>query len=615
MKHNWRFVKRWMMQALALMALLVSTQGFASAQTLAFQPGVTSLVAGVPQGYELDFFSQTFSPISYVGPANALNPIFGFSSVATDNYGNVYLSEGDNAVRVIASGNGPIPVLASSVPTPQAGYAYTVFGTGIDVNSADSNFGSPNPVSSSCTSPSDNYGDGCLATQAVFENIYGSGLAVDSKGNVYLTDPTAGLIRVVYAEMPANEIPGLPANPQVGYVYAIAGVADNYNYTGQSGLATSTPISQPYGGVAVDPSGNIYFPIEDTNTGKAALLAVFAGGNLPGITNPTIGDVYTISGESGTSTSGLPASQFMFQRPDGSMASDAYGNIYIFDANTYSIWVLYIGQGSIPGLSNLTSGSIYQVAGGGTERSSFFTPTSVSQALVDPVAVAIDNAGNLYIADQGGPGIDKVDPSGNLVTVYGLGSTDCVTAVDQYNDGCAADAATLAGETLFAMAVDQQGNFFVPDTNGLLHESNVTTSSLYFGYAQSGIAPVLQTVAIYNTASPDSTGAHDLKISGLATSSSAFSVVALSTIPAGITAECSTLPTLTPGQSCETQISYTAGSSAATGVLTVTSNSANTYGTNTIQVGRTKLYGWSKDTDYADYCSISEQRPLPLERR
>ncbi|MBT9330641.1 Ig-like domain repeat protein [Paracidobacterium acidisoli] len=556
------------------------------AQTLAFQPGLTDLVAGSIQGAAgyTSVFDLAISPANYVGPAIGLVPQSpsGFVSEATDKNGNIYIADaGGNIVRVIASGNGAIPTLPGV--TPQAGYVYTVAGTGLDLNPADANYFSPNPVSSSCSPPAaptgDAYGDGCLATQAVFEGGGVAGLAVDANGNVYIADGNAGLIRVVYGG--TGSIPGLTGLMQ-GYIYAVAGVADNYNYTGQSGLATSTPISLPYFGVAVDPNGNIYFPIYDTNTSHAALLAIFASGSLPGISNPTTGYVYTISGENGVSASGRQASQFSFQNPNGSIASDSSGNIYIPDHGTGSVWVLYTGSGSVPGLSNLTSGFVYQVVGGGTNRTnSFFTPRSASQVQISPTGVAIDNAGSLYIADTST--VDKIDLSGNLVTVYGKTGDDstytCSTPVDQYNDGCAADTATTAaGPT--AIAVDPQGNFFMPDQFGLLRESNVSTSSLYFTPTQT-----TQTIAIYNTASPDTTGGHatDLKISGLAVSSSAFNVVPLSTLPAGIS-DCSATPSLAPGQSCEIQISYTAGSSTATGTLTVTSNSVNTNGTNTIQL-------------------------------
>ncbi len=581
MQNIWKFVRRRLAQVVTLMALVGLIQGVGHAQTLAVSPGLSSVVAGDPAS--LVASSTTVpSPATYVGPASGLVPFkAGFFGTASDKNGNLYISEPlGNIVRVIASGLGPIPVLPS-VPTPQAGYVYTVAGLG--VNSSGTVV---TALPTSCTSVAiDVGGDGCLATQATFKNGEAYGLALDSKGNLYISDPLAGIIRVVYGG--TGNIPGLPGltSSNAGYIYAVAGTygAATTAASADGVLAIGATIDEA-GYIAVDGNGSLYF----YDISKKVLRAV-ANGPLPNNQTPTTGAVYTIVGSTGTVTDGVSASMSKINTADA-IAVDSSGNIYIADTGVSKLRVVYVG-GSVPGLTALTPGYIYAVAGGGSTAPLFFTPALASSVQIKPVGVAVDSAGELYIADSQNKRVMRVDLSGNLTVVYGkatdVQSYTCVSGVDTAIDGCATNANTFNGTatsfTPAGLAVDPQGNLYVVDSGLLvLHGSNVSTSSLYFTPATT------QPVILYNTASPDPTGhnATDLKITGFSASSS-FTVTPLSgTPPAGISADCSSAPiTLAPGESCEAQISYTAGSSTATGILTVTSNSTNGVdGTTTIQL-------------------------------
>jgi sugar lactone lactonase YvrE len=103
---------------------------------------------------------------------------------------------------------------------------------------------------------------------------------------------------------------------------------------------------------------------------------------------------------------------------------------------------------------------LVDIAGGGTELGDGGPATSAS--LCNPVDVALDAAGNMYIADSGllcsGPGgntVRKVDPNGIITTVAGTGETGFS------GDGGPAISAQLNAP--FAVAVDQAGNLYIAD--------------------------------------------------------------------------------------------------------------------------------------------------------
>ncbi|MEI9979088.1 MAG: Ig-like domain repeat protein [Edaphobacter sp.] len=572
MQNIWKFVRRRLAQVVTLMALVGLIQGVGHAQTLAVSPGLSSAIAGDP-ALLIDASTTIPSPPTYVGPASGLVPDEdGFSqSAVVDKYGNVYVGElTGNIIRVIASGNGPIPVLGSSV-TPQAGYVYTVAGTGIDSSS------NANPVSSNCTTSTgetDSLGDGCPATQAVFGQGVVLGIAVDSNGNIYIPDSSVGLIRVIYGGG-TGTLPGL-TSPKVGYIYSIAGVYGNTTTVSGDGVqATSAPINSPQY-LAIDGNGSIYF-----YDGSKKVLRVVANGSVPGLPNiptPTVGYLYTIVGSTGTVKDGVPASMSKINSAGG-ITVDSSGNIYIADTGDHEVRVVSAGV-SVPGLTGLTPGNIYDFAGGttATKVPLFFTPALASTVQIQmPASVAIDPAGELYIVDSQNKRVMRVDLSGNLTVVYGKAtdaSYTCDAATDQEVGGCisvAIPSTSVPAPT--NVAIDQQGNLYMTDGGLLvLRESNVSTASLYFTPGQ------MQPVILYNT------GTAALTLSSF-TPSSPFTVVPLSsTPPAGITADCNALPTLQPGESCESQLQFpsTTNTAAATGTLTVGSNTPG--GTTTIQL-------------------------------
>jgi uncharacterized protein (TIGR03437 family) len=258
------------------------------------------------------------------------------------------------------------------------------------------------------------------------------GLAVDSGGNVYISDDNLRVRRV----NPAGIISTIAGN-------GIAG------FSGDGGLAVNASLSDQ-AGLALDPAGNLYIADEhnmrvrkvtpggivttvagtgiqgfsgDGGPATSAQLNVpasvmFSGGNLyiADSSNQRIrqvssnGTITTIAGNgvAGFSGDGGPATSASLRTPLG-MAMDGLGNLYVADGDNHRI--RRIGP----------DGVIATVAGDATEGFAGDGGPATSASLNYPEDVAIDLAGNLLIADAGNNRVRKVDASGLISTVAGTG--------------------------------------------------------------------------------------------------------------------------------------------------------------------------------------------------
>ncbi len=165
--------------------------------------------------------------------------------------------------------------------------------------------------------------------------------------------------------------------------------------------------------------------------------------------------ISTIAGNNslgpGYSGDGGPATAAQLNFPAG-IAVDKSGNLYIAD-----------------GLNNrvrkVSGGVISTVAGNGTEGYSGDNAAATSAELDDPTGVAVDGSGNLYIADAGNEVIREVSPSGTITTFAGSNSL----GAGYSGDGAAANAAQLSNPV--AVAVDSSGNVYIADSgNDVIRE-------------------------------------------------------------------------------------------------------------------------------------------------
>jgi uncharacterized protein (TIGR03437 family) len=162
------------------------------------------------------------------------------------------------------------------------------------------------------------------------------------------------------------------------------------------------------------------------------------------------GIITTIAGNSESSFSGDggPAVAAQISSPT-SVAVDGSGNLFI--ADFYNSRVRKVSP----------NGTITTVAGNGTIGFSGDGGPATSAMLYEPISVAVDGSGNLFIADSGNARIRKVSPGGIITTVAGNGN------FGYSGDGGPATKAQLAlsnfdeGE---GIAVDGSGNLFITDS-------------------------------------------------------------------------------------------------------------------------------------------------------
>jgi sugar lactone lactonase YvrE len=231
------------------------------------------------------------------------------------------------------------------------------------------------------------------------------GIAVDPAGNIFVSDHLNYLIREI--------------NP-AGLVSTFAGNGTpNGPYTG---TGTAASFYSPTG-VALDDAGNLYVAGQgDSRIFKispAAVVTVVAGGYRPGYVN-------------GIGTSAL------FYIPVA-VAADASGNLYV--ADSYNNVIRKISAAGV--VSTLAGSGAQGNANGPGNVASFF----------DPVGVAVDAAGNVYVADSGNNLIRKISPGGMVSTFAGNGTPGWV-------DGIANPASFYDP---YGIAVDAAGNVYVAD--------------------------------------------------------------------------------------------------------------------------------------------------------
>jgi uncharacterized protein (TIGR03437 family) len=192
-------------------------------------------------------------------------------------------------------------------------------------------------------------------------------------------------------------------------------------------LATATPLREPIS-VAVDSSGNLYIADQaDSRIRKvnpAGIISTYAGTGIPGY-----------SGDRG------PATSAKISFPAG-IALDAQGNMYVADEGNSVIRRIAV------------DGTINTVAGNGNPNFAGDNGPATS-AQMDPVAVAVDSQGNLYIADGANYRIRKVDTNGIITTIAGHGIEGYV------GDNGPATGAEI--DFVTDLAVDNNGNVYLAD--------------------------------------------------------------------------------------------------------------------------------------------------------
>lgn len=355
--------------------------------------------------------------------------------IAVDVGGNLYIADtGNNQIRRITR-------------TP-AGGAFIIAGSGI----------------------ADYSGDGGPATGAQFSDA--RSVALDATGDLYIADAGNHTVRVV---APNGVIVTVAGN-------GIAG------FSGDGGPAGLAKLHQPQG-VAVGASGELY--IADTGNGLVRKISADSG-VITTVAPPLSAGYFTLTPVA--LTSGLAGELYISNRfnnqvykllPNGVHTSVA-GTSYAPACIPYpSGWGGCTEQPPAPlgdggpatgarlfpaGLAIDAAGDLY-IADAGDGLVRMVSPNqiistvagnpgaSTTRLLNDPEGVAIDAAGNQYIADYANYRILKVAPDGTMTTIAGNGTQG------HSGDGGPANSAQLSGPR--GLAVDSAGNIYVADSDSV----------------------------------------------------------------------------------------------------------------------------------------------------
>jgi uncharacterized protein (TIGR03437 family) len=253
-------------------------------------------------------------------------------------------------------------------------------------------------------------GDNELAVNARLLNP--QGVAADGSGNIYIADSANHRIRKI-------------APNGIITTYAGIGVIGS---SGDGGFATNATLNEP-GALVADTVGNLY--VADTNNHRIRKI------NPSGIITTVVG-----TGGNGFSGDGEMATNARLSFPIA-LALDVKGDLLIVDAGNSRIRKFSMGTGLLGTIA------------GGSQGYGGDNGLAIAAQLRNPTGIAVDQPGNIYLADSGNYRIRKIAPDGIITTIGGTG----VDGV--FGNGI---LATMAAFRLGGgLALDGAGNLYVAE--------------------------------------------------------------------------------------------------------------------------------------------------------
>jgi sugar lactone lactonase YvrE len=474
-----------------------------------------SSIAGTPTGTVNFTYSLTSGGTQISLGSSTLSGGTAASSVnlptGTNYVTATYVAGGSFA----GSASAPITVtvnLPAIVPLPNNPIAlpYTITtiagGSGLSI---------PSSGNMACAGATDKYGDGCQATAIAF--TVGDDMravVADPFGSVYLSDISATLVRRITPDGTignfAGRVTGTACVPtattgctptlvsigkargvgtdaagniyianytgnqvfevkvSTGLMYLVAGTG-TASSTGDGGPATSATVNAPRGAWG-DTVGNIYI----AESGGNKIRVVDTTGNIH--TFAGTGTAGTVGGTDGDSA---PATSAAISNPQG-VITDVNLNVYISDSSDGRIRVVCVTCGtgspldvllSKLGIASPVNGNIYTIAGS-TSTSTYAgtLPARATTVSMAPQKLAMDNSGNLYIADSNGFIWFLDVHTGYIRAVASSAATVCSGATDAVGDGCPATQAKFGsnGGNGFGVGADTLGNVYIADSTNVL---------------------------------------------------------------------------------------------------------------------------------------------------
>ena len=367
------------------------------------------------------YFSPSFQVVRKISPSGTIATIAGANCLLYEMPGgNCYTSAGYGATASQTLSQGPLSLavdnagslLIADGSADQIGMGCPPGAHIYKISSGGAIAGVAGNGQSGCFGPGGFSGDGGPATSAQLD--FPEGIAVDGSGNVFIADVRNNRIRKVATD---------------GIITTVAGngTRGSSGDGGPASIAQLSPVN-----ITLDSAGNLFLVDQASDS------------------------IRKISPDGTISTVAAPGAWI------GPLAVDTAGDLFNWTASGSCGSTVFLFPGRYIVCEILPDGTSRTVAGNGSGFSGDGGPATDAEFAATG-ALALDTAGNLFVADRGNNRIRKVTPDGIITTIAGSGPTSPGGSTGGFSgDGGPATNAQLASPE--GVAVDGAGNVFIADT-------------------------------------------------------------------------------------------------------------------------------------------------------